>query len=153
MTRIATLAICLFIFGTASAQKKKESHPNISVIPQKPGVYHKGAIGGYFTDVHKHPIRGVQAFVYLPDSTIGASGFTDSAGYYETNNMLPGMYTLKIVYPSPTTSVTITGVPIVRETITEISFFKIERPTTDTIFSYLSIEPHPVVAEKPKKKK
>ncbi len=153
MTRIATLAICLFIFGTASAQKKKESHPNISVIPQKPHGVHKSAIGGYFTDVHKHPIRGVQAFIYLPDSTIGASGFTDSSGYYETNNILPGMYTLKIVYPYPTTAVTITGVPIVRETITEISFFKAERPTTDTIFSYLSIEPKPIVKETPKKKK
>ncbi len=153
MTRIVTLAICLFIFGTASAQKKKESHPNISVIPQKPGVYHKSAIGGYFTDVHKHPIRGLQAFIYLPDSTIGASGFTDSAGYYETNNVLPGIYTLKIVYPRTSTAVTITGVPVVRETITEISFFKNEPPTTDTIFSYLSIEPKPMVTGKPGKKK
>ena len=153
MTRIATLAICLFIFGAASAQKKKESRPNISVIPQKAGVYHKSAIGGYFTDVHKHPIRGVQAFIYMPDSTIGASGFTDSAGYYETNNILPGMYTLKIVYPSPVTAVTITGVPIVRETITEISFFKAEPPTADTIFSYRAIEPQPAVAAKPGKKK
>jgi hypothetical protein len=155
MTRIVTLAVCLFIFGTATAQKtqkKKEAHPNISVIPQKAGVYHKSAIGGYFTDVRKHPIRGVQAFIYLPDSTIGASGFTDSSGYYETNNIMPGMYTLKIVYPTAA-SVTITGVPIVHETITEISFFKTELPATDTIFSYSVIEPHPVVAEKPKKKK
>ena len=151
MKRFITLALGILVFGAASAQKKKESHPNISVIPQKRGVYHKNAIGGYFTDLRKRPIRGVQTFIYMPDSTIGASGFTDSTGYYETNNILPGMYDLKIVYPGSGASLRITGVPIIKETITEVSFFKGEPPTSDTTFSYSVIEPKPVVM--PKKKK
>ena len=152
MSRILTLAICLLVFGTASGQKKKETRPNISVIPQKAGVYHKSGVGGYFTDARKHPIKGMQAFLYLPDSTIGASGFTDEAGYYETNNILPGMYTMKLVNPNWRTSITITGVPIVRETITEISFFKLgDAPYNDTVFAYSAIEPKPVVVEKKKK--
>ncbi len=150
MKQIIALAVCLFIFGAVSAQKKKETHPNISVIPQKAGVYHKNAIGGYFTDMRKRPIKGVQAFIYLSDSSIGASGFTDSTGYYETNNILPGTYDLKIVYPNTAGSLRITGVPIIRETITEISFFKGEAPATDTTFRYSVIEPKPI--EKPKKK-
>ena len=152
MSRILTLAICLLVFGTASAQKKKEARPTISVIPQKAGVYHKSGVGGYFTDARKHPIKGMQAFLYLPDSTIGASGFTDEAGYYETNNILPGMYTMKLVNPNWRTSITITGVPIVRETITEISFFKLgDAPYNDTVFAYSAIEPKPAVVEKKKK--
>jgi hypothetical protein len=151
MKQFIALAICIFTVGIASAQKKKETHPNISIIPQKPGVYHKNAIGGYLTDTRKRPIRGVQAFIYLPDSTIGASGFTDSTGYYETNNILPGTYDLKIVYPSTGASLRITGVPVVRETITEISFFKGEIPAADTTFPYSVIEPKPM--EMPKKKK
>lgn len=152
MRRILTLTICLFVFGTVSAQKKKEARPNISVVPQKPGVYHKSAVGGYFTDARKHPIKGMQLFLYLPDSTIGASGFTDDAGYYETNNILPGFYTMKIVNPNWRTSLTITGVPVVRETITEISFFKFaDAPYNDTLFAYSAIEPKPMVADKKKK--
>ena len=153
MKRLITFAICLFIFGAASAQyqKKKEPAPRISVIPQKPGSLRKNAIGGYFTNMTKHPIKGVQAFIYMPDSTIGASGFTDESGYYETNSILPGLYNLKIVYPNSRASVTITGVPVVRETITEISFFKVEPPYNDTIFAYSAIEPKPI--EAPKKKK
>jgi len=152
MKRFITLALGILIFGTASAQKKKESHPNISVIPQKPGVYHKNAIGGYFTDMRKRPIRGVQTFIYMPDSTIGASGFTDSTGYYETNNILPGMYDLKIVYPNSSASLRITGVPIIKETITEVSFFKGMPPTADTTFPYSVIEPKPIVMPTKKKK-
>ena len=151
MKQFITIAVCILICGTASAQKKNEPHPNISVIPQKPGVYHKSGVGGYFTDMRKRPIKGVQAFIYLPDSTIGASGFTDSTGYYETNNILPGSYDMKIVYPNTQASLRITGVPIIRETITEISFFKGEPPTADTSFSYSVIEPKPIVM--PKKKK
>ncbi len=153
MRQILTLAICLFVSGTVSAQKKKEARPNISVIPQKAGVYHKSGVGGYFTDMRKHPIKGMQAFIYMPDSTIGASGFTDEAGYYETNNILPGTYNLKIVNPNWRTSMTITGVPIVRETITEISFFKLgDAPYNDTVFAYSAIEPKPVVVADKKKK-
>ncbi len=152
MKQFLTLTVCILIFGAATAQKKKESsHPNISIIPQKPGVYHKNAIGGYFTDMRKHPIRGVQTFIYMSDSTIGASGFTDSTGYYETNNILPGTYDLKIVYPNTSASMRITGVPIIKETITEISFFKGAPPAGDTTFSYSAIEPKPI--EMPKKKK
>ena len=138
MKQLLTLGICLLIATAASAQKKNEQHPNISVIPQKPGVYHKSGVGGYFTDMRKRPIRGVQTFIYLPDSTIGASGFTDSTGYYETNNILPGSYDLKIVYPKTSASL-------------KITFFKSEPPTADTSFAYSVIEPKPI--EMPKKKK
>jgi len=151
MKQFITFVICILTVGVTFAQKKKETHPNISIIPQKAGVYHKNAIGGYLTDTRKRPIRGVQAFIYMPDSTIGASGFTDSTGYYETNNILPGTYDLKIVYPSTGASLRITGVPVIKETITEISFFKGEIPASDTTFSYSVIEPKPI--EQPKKKK
>jgi len=153
MKRIITLAVCILVCGAVSAQKKKATTPNISVIPQKPGVYHKSAIGGYFTDMRKHPIKGLQAFIYLPDSTIGASGFTDSTGYYETNNILPGIYDLKLVYPKTGAALMITGVPVVRETITEISFFKNEPPAADTVIPYSAIEPAPIAKTKPKGKK
>ena len=152
MKRLIVLTICVLAFGPAFAQKKeKVVMPNISALPQRNKDIKKSAIGGYFTDIRKRPIKGVQAFVYMPDSTIGASGYTDAEGYYETNSILPGRYNLKIVYPNNAAALTIMGVPVVASTITEVSFYRGVPPSADSSFPYEVIAPKPI--EKPVKKK
>lgn len=155
MKPLIAFAICMLAFSGAFAQnkgtgKKAEKMPNINVLPQRDKKIRKSAIGGFFTDIRRRPIKGVKAFIYLPDSTIGASGYTDVTGYFETNSVLPGLYDLKIIYPASQGSIRITGVPVKSGTITDISFFKSLAPETDTIFSYSVIEPKPIVKEKKK---
>lgn len=154
MKQFAAFGICLLLAGSSYAQapKKvvKQVMPPITVLPQRNKAFHKSAIGGYFTDMRRRPIKGVKAYVYGPDSTIIASGFSDSTGYYETNSIVPGLYDLKITYPTSKFSQMVTGVPVLATKITNISFLKSDVPAADTAINYTDIAPKPT--EKPKAK-
>jgi len=153
MKQLTAIAICLLIagssFGQAPKKGKKEVLPLITVLPQRNKAFHKNAIGGYFTDMRRRPVKGVKAYVYRLDSTIIGSGFSDSTGYYETNSFAPGVYNLKIAYPDTKFSRMITGVPVLAAKITNISFLKGTPPEADTVIAYADIAPKPI--EKPKK--
>jgi hypothetical protein len=155
MKQLTALAICLLIagssFGQAPKKGKKEALPMITVLPQRNKAFHKSAIGGFCSDVRRHPVKGVKAYVYAADSSIIGSGYTDSTGYYETNSFAPGVYDLKISYPNNKFSVMITGVPVLKAKITNISFLRASAPEADTAIVYADIAPKPV--EKAKKVK
>jgi hypothetical protein len=130
MKQFIAFTACIIISGTSFAQKTgtnaKKTNPN------------KSAIAGVLQTMRKQPIAGVNAFIYKKDS-IAASGFTDSAGYFETNYTVPGVYNLKLVYPSEKT-VIVTAVPVKARTITRVDL-KMNAPEADTTISYLSIAP------------
>lgn len=144
MKPLIAFSICMLACGAVSAQKAKPAPlPPINALPQRDKKFHKSAIGGYFTDMRKRPVKGVKAFVYGADSSIIASGFTDSAGYYETNSMPAGRYDLRILYPGAKFTETVEKVPVVAGKITEVSFRKGEVPAADTSFAYEVIAPKP----------
>jgi len=130
-------------YAQAPKKSAKQVVPPISILPQRNKAFHKSAIGGYFTDMRREPLKNVKAYVYNVDSTILASGYSDSAGYYETNSILPGMYALKITYPTSRFSVMLTGVPVLAGKITNISMLKAVAPEADTTIAYESISPKP----------
>ena len=152
MKQLTAFGICLLIAGSSYAQAPKKSAkqviPPITVLPQRNKAFHKNAIGGYVTDMRRRPVKGVKAYVYGADSTILASGFTDSAGYYETNSVPTGLYDLKMTYPTSKFSKIISGVPVLATKITNISFIKSDAPEADTTIAYTEIAPKPI--EKPK---
>ena len=154
MKQPTTLAICLLIAGSSYAQAPKKSAkqvmPPITVLPQRNKAFHKNAIGGFFTDMRRQPVKGAKVYVYGADSAIIASGFSDATGYYETNSVpANGLYNLKVNYPGIKTTKMIIGVPVLPAKITNISFLKDGAPEADTTIAYTDIAPKPI--EKPKK--
>lgn len=155
MRQLLVLVVCMLAFTPVFAQfpevkpvpklafvKEKGKVTNvISYLPQKKAGLKKSAIGGKVTDLHKQPIKGIRTFLYRQDSSIAGSGFTDVTGNYETNNVAPGKYDLKIVYPHTVGSTIVTGVPVMAGYITEVSVLKNEPPATDTVIEYKAIEP------------
>ena len=139
MKQFLGFALCLFISGSMLAQK------GASFAKKNPN---KSAIAGIILNMRKQPVSGVKAFVYKKDS-IAASGFTDSAGYFETNFVVPGIYDLKLVYPSEK-MVVITAVPVKARTIT-MTNLKMADPAADSTVSYATIapqKPQPVKGKK-----
>ncbi len=107
MRKISAFILAFSACGTSFAQSAAPA----KTAPPASSKLHQTAVGGQVTDARKHPILGVEAFIYQPDSTIIASGYTDSAGNYQTNSVLPGKYDVKIVYPTSKT-ILIKGVVI-----------------------------------------
>ena len=145
MKLIATLSVCLFVvsasFGqTASATKKGSAH--------KAGNPDKTMIFGTLKDARNKPVKGVKAFVYKQDSTIVASGFTDAMGKFETNNVAPGTYFIKFVYPTDKT-VLVYGIEMKKST--EINY-KGNPPAEDTMLSLETIMPKADPKKAPAKK-
>ncbi len=138
MKQIIALTICLFISGASFAQKKAKTDNSPAAAQRKLVASGRCAIKGYFHDTHKHPIIGVKAFIYQKDSSILASGYTDSTGHYETNSVLPGVYVVKMVYPTDKT-LTITGVTL-KKGYTDLSI-KADPPTTDSTQPYTDFVP------------
>jgi hypothetical protein len=142
MKQILLLAACLLTIHTAFAQ---------AAPPHKGGktankAHKNNAIGGYIKDARNRPIPDVEAFVYKSDSTIAASGYTDSSGHYETTALLPGKYDMKIIYPSEKT-VLVTGV-IVKKGVTNISL-TMPDPPADSLILYVELLPKPAEKKKP----
>ncbi len=101
----------------------------------------KSAIGGTIKDARGRPVPKVQAYIYRND-TIAASGFSNAEGNYETNSVLPGVYSLRIVYPSAK-RVTVTGVPVKMLKITAVNLTG-DEPTADSTIAYTELVPKEV---------
>lgn len=167
MRQIVSFVVCMFAVSPVFAQfpevkpvqqialvkEKGKVVSTISYLPQTQKGVKKNAIAGHFTNPKRQPVKGVRAFIYMPDSSIGASGFSDEKGYYETNSVLPGKYDLKLVYPTSKAAIRITGVPIMQGYLTEISYWKADAPAADTVIEYKDIAPKVPEKEKDKKKK
>lgn len=97
------------------------------------------AIGGTFLNARREPVAKIQAYAYMNDS-IKASGFTDAAGKYETSNMMPGIYTLRFVYPKSGRRITVTGIPVKLRNVTMVNYTGIE-PVGDSTFTYAELMP------------
>lgn len=137
MKNIAAISVSLFMFGATYAQSVPGGVKKTAV-PDGP----KNLVAGSIRDMRNKPIKGVQAFVYRPDSAIIASGYTDSIGRFKTNSVAPGVYFVKIVYPS-TRVTTITGVNVGVGT-TEINL-RTAPPEADTFINYDVIAPKTTV--------
>ena len=138
MKLIATLSVCLFVFSASNAQVA----PAKKAAPA--GKSSKTVFMGSIRDMRNKPIRGVEAFVYKPDSSIIASGYTDSTGHFETNSVPAGAYFVKLVYPS-TKATTIYAITM-KNTSMEINL-KSNPPEVDTMFAYDLIMPKPAPAK------
>jgi hypothetical protein len=138
MNRWIVFTACVLSCGTAAAQNTATSdrakHERKLILSQK------SAVAGVIRDAHNRPIRGAQAFIYQPDSSIIASGYTDSMGYYETNALPPGSFDLKIVYPNDRI-IYVKGITV-KKGITPINL-KADLPSQDTMISYSDIAPKP----------
>jgi hypothetical protein len=136
--KFVALSLCLLVSGAAIAQK--------TAAPAKKDP-RKTAIAGTILNTRKQPVAGVQAFIYKKDS-IAASGYTDDMGYYETNATVPGIYNLKLVYPSAKVMM-VTGVPVKNGVLTTVSLKAIP-PIADTTIAYADLVPA-VTTDKKKK--
>jgi Carboxypeptidase regulatory-like domain len=142
MKKLIAFAACSFIISSSFAQ-------NQNVITAKKLIAAKRcAIAGTITDMHRFPLKGAEAFIYQPDSSIIASGYADAQGHYETNSVLPGTYTVKIMYPNQKTCM-VTGV-VLKPGITQVNITA-DEPATDTSMPYADITPKPTGHKKVKK--
>lgn len=167
MKRVLVSAACILASGALFAQKpaapktaakqaatqapapKKLAMASAAAPGQKPGapaMHHTGikpqpnAIGGYIRDNRSRPIKGAKAFIYMADSSIAASGYTDSSGFYQTNSVAPGKYNVKLIYPNYKT-IYVTGV-VIKKGITPVNF-KADMPAADTTVAFADILPKP----------
>ena len=152
MKKFIVFTISLLAGGSIFAQKPKTTQKPLTAAEKKAADLRKNAVGGFIRDAHNHPLEGIQAFIYQADSanTIIASGYTDATGYYETNSVLPGKYTIKIVYPDNNKAIMVPGV-VMKKGITDISL-KNDPPAADTSIQFVYFQPKPVEKAKPKKK-
>ena len=139
MKKIVLLGLCLCALTASYCQNSKMAGK------VKVKTKNTTAIGGYVRDAHKHPIPGIEAFIYKPDSTIAASGYTDATGYFETNAVMPGKYDLKIVYPSNKNAL-VSGV-IIKKGVTMVSLY-MDEPAADTLIAYTDLVPKAVENKK-----
>jgi hypothetical protein len=55
-----------------------------------------GAISGYVKDSSGTPQMGAVVEVFISPTTLGATVFTDERGFYSVENLLPGIYQVKV---------------------------------------------------------
>ena len=150
MKRLIAATFCLLAAGAVFAQTNtsapKSATPQNGAAAARKGTLKKSgpAVGGFILDARKQPVAGVEAFIYAPDSSIIASGYTDATGHYETNAISGGKYTVKIVYPSYK-AIVITGV-VIKAGVTPLNITAAE-PEADTTLPFTNFIP---VAEKKK---
>lgn len=145
MKQFFLVACGLLILGTGNAQNKVANTKKAPI--SKKAADNKIALGGTLKNMRKQAIVGAQAFVYAPNGSIVASGYTDEMGYFETNALAPGKYDLKVVYPSEKMAKFV-GVEVGKKGITKVTI-NMNEPTADTIMTYATIAP----PEAPKKTK
>jgi hypothetical protein len=143
MKKMFAFAFCIFAagstFGQAPAAQPK------AAAPQKTTTAPKSATAPKTTQATKVKKDGpaiggedVHAFIYAPDSSIIASGYTDATGHYETNAVLPGTYQVKIVYPTDK-AILVSGV-IIKKGITPINL-TMNAPAADTTMAFANFVP------------
>ncbi len=156
MKIIAALSVCLLVTATSIAQTasaSKEANAAKKAARSGKGAdakVNKSVVYGSIRNMRNRPIKGVQAFVYKPDTSIIASGATDSAGHFETNGVVAGDYFVKLVYPS-TKTVIISGIKLKSGSV-ELNL-KADAPEADTAFTYDVVMPKPEPKKGAKAKK
>ena len=133
MKPIIAVAACLLIAGAAHAQNTAK--------PAGSAKVRKNAIAGNISDGRHRPMPKVKAFIYYNDSATNSSGYTDAMGNFETNNVMPGTYNLRLVYPAGKRLI-VNGVPVKKLTVTHIDIATNE-PTNDSAVAYTDIAPKP----------
>ncbi len=136
MKPITIVVASLLISVTAHAQTAPKATTRASNGAKK--VY-KNAVGGTIKDLRRQPLPKLQAYLYRNDTLVG-SGYTSSEGAFETSNVPPGTYALRIVYPATGKRITITGVPVKLKTITPVNLM-VNQPVEDSTISYTEIAP------------
>ena len=136
MKPITIVVASLLISITAHAQTAPKATTRAGNGAKK--VY-KNAVGGTIKDLRRLPLPKLQAYLYRNDTLIG-SGYTSSEGTFETSNVPPGTYVLRIVYPATGKRITITGVPVKLKTITPVNLM-VNQPVEDSTISYTEIAP------------
>lgn len=131
MKLITTLSVCLLVSCAAFAQ-------TTPVKKHKSDRADKTVIYGTLRDARNKPYKGMKAFVYKPDSTIVASGYTDADGHYETNAVAPGIYFVKLIYPTDNKVALIYNIEVKKSV--ELNYSS-NSPVEDTMISYDVIMP------------
>lgn len=150
MKRIAALACFAFAAHTTIAQNLKPAPamagapaatagPAAAPARTAPAKVRKTGIAGIVTNRFGEPASKVQAYVYNGDN-IMASGYADANGRYETNNVLPGTYTLRLVYPKSGRRINIPGVPVKMRQLTVVNYRGME-PVGDSTIAYTDLMP------------
>jgi Carboxypeptidase regulatory-like domain len=142
MKRIIATSLCVSLSVMCMAQNAKPVKPAPHKVPRP-------LVTGTIRDARNHPMPGVETFIYQKDSSIIASGFTDSMGHYETNAVMPGTYTVKVMYRNAKAmnvpGVVIKGGP----TLLDV---KANAPEADTMIPYTTLMPPPEKKAPAKKK-
>ena len=146
MKLITAISLGLLIAGTSYAQNTKKTDGAKKPNPDK------CVVSGMIKDIHKQPVRGVEAFVYKADSSIIASGITDPAVHYETNAVLPGDYFIKLVFPANKNVMFVNAVSIKKPGNIELNYKGLP-PSADTAVTYAELMPPPPPPAKDMKKK
>jgi hypothetical protein len=146
MKIIAALSVCLFMANisqgqTAAAPKKGASDKKVIKVNN---------ITGVIKNSRNKPIKGVEAFVYKADSTIIASGNTDSSGHYTTNGVPEGTYFVKLIYPGRKVTM-VYGINVKASSV-ELNL-KADAPEADTMMAYEVVMPKLVIKKDAPKKK
>lgn len=151
MKRIAAFAFFAFAAHVSIGQNLKPapSMPGATATAASPAPaartapakVRRTAIGGTVLNQFREPVAKIQAYIYNGDN-IMASGFSDAKGYYETNNVLPGTYTLRLVYPKSGRRINIPGVPVKMHQVTIVNYRGIE-PVGDSTIAYTDLMPPP----------
>lgn len=127
MKPILALVACLFLSGSLFAQNTGKS------------TTRKTAVGGLITDLRHNPLPKVQVYIYKGDSATNASGYTNAQGSFETNNVMPGVYDLRIVYPS-SRRIIVSGVPVKMHKVTSFKLAA-NAPTADSTIAFTDLVP------------
>lgn len=127
MKPILALVACLVVSGSVLAQNAGRSKVR------------KTAVGGLITDLRYNPLPKVQVYIYKGDSATNASGYTNAQGNFETNNIMPGVYDLRIVYPS-SRRIIVSGVPVKMHKVTTFKLVAND-PTADSTIAFTDLVP------------
>ena len=138
MKLIAALSVCLFVASISNGQTAKTATKGTA--DKKAAALPTTNISGVIKNTRNKPLKGVEAFVYQADSTIIASGNTDSSGHYSTNKVPAGVYFVKLVYPSKKVTM-VYGITIKAASV-ELNL-KADAPEADTMISYDVAMPKP----------
>ena len=162
MKKIIAIAIVSFLSGNVLAQQNLKPAPTMpgaaakaakpaaakpaAARPAAAAKVRKTAIGGTILTARREAVAKIQAYIYSND-TIKASGFSDASGNYETSSVLPGVYTLRLVYPRSGRRITVSGVPVKALKVTTVNYTGIE-PVADSTFTYNELMPAAPAAKK-----
>ncbi len=148
MKRFIILTSCMLACSVSFGQQSAKNTNDPAKAQRMLVASGRCALTGYFTDARNRPIAGVKTFIYQKDSSIIASGYSDSTGHYETNSVLKGAYDVKLVYPT-TKAILVTAMPL-KPGFNQLSL-KAYPPEMDTTMPGTYFVPKPVEKKKVKK--